>query len=195
MTLWQIVGLLLALSLLIFVVITYNKLIRFRNYSRNGFSQIDVQLTRRYDLIPNLVKVASRYLEHEKSTLESVMEARNHAKSRLDASRKEVGALTVMNALSSSEGILNGALGGLFATVEAYPDLKANEQMEQLMEQLIHTENRIAYARQGYNDSVMHYNILRESFPNNVIAALFRFRPMAPLELDQKRAVPEINLS
>src|SRR5690606_31262131 len=148
------------------VLITlYNRLVTLRNRYKNAFSQIDVQLTRRNDLIPNLVEVAKGYMNHEKSTLEAVIQARNQAVSAGQRAAANPGDAAAMTALSGAEGARGGALGRLFALSEAYPDLKANTNMLALQEELSSTENKIAFSRQGYNDSVMAYNTQRETFP------------------------------
>jgi LemA protein len=160
----------------------YNGLVRARNGYKNGFAQIDVQLTRRHDLIPNLVETAKAYMAHERGTLEAVVQARNVAVAARTAAAADPGDPTAMNQLASSEGALTGALGKLFALREAYPDLKANQNMMQLSEELTSTENRVAFARQAYNDSVMTYNNKREVFPASLLAGAFGFTAAAPLE-------------
>ena len=171
-----------------YLVAIYNGLVKGRNQFKNAFAQIDVQLQRRYDLIPNLVETAKGYLQHERNTLEAVIQARNQAQaaSRSAAAHPEDG--TAIGALGAAEGVLAGALGRFFALAEAYPDLKANQTMQQLMEELSSTENKIAFARQHFNDSVMAYNNQREQFPNNFIAGPFNFQPAQLLELDDKEA-------
>ncbi|MDO4435448.1 MAG: LemA family protein [Cardiobacteriaceae bacterium] len=163
------------LMLVIFIAL-YNRLVRERNFVKNTFSQIDVQLTRRYDLIPNLVEVAKNYLEHERETLIKVTEARNSALSALKTKQ--------LDQLASADRHLNAALTGLFGTIENYPDLKANQQMQSLHEELISTEERVAFARQAYNDSVTDYNNTREQFPANLVASLFGFQESALLEIE-----------
>lgn len=170
----------------------FNRLIRQRNYCRNSFSQIDVQLKKRHDLVPNLVSVAQGYLEHEASVLERVIKARQLASDGLIASRNDVGALVALQTLLSNETGLTSALHGLFANVEAYPDLKANQQMQLLHQELVHIENSIAYARQAYNDSVMFYNIDVESFPLNVIAKLTGFKTFSQLEFEIDSGAPKV---
>lgn len=160
----------------------YNGLVRFRNAYKNAFAQIDVQLTRRHDLIPNLVETAKAYMAHERGTLEAVIQARNSAITARQAATADPGDPQAMSQLAASEGALTGALGKLFALSEAYPDLKASQNMMQLSEELTSTENRIAFARQAYNDSVMTYNNKREVFPNSVFAGVFGFTAAAPLE-------------
>ena len=155
----------------------YNKLVALRNRFKNAWAQIDVQLKRRYDLIPNLVETTKGYLKHERGTLEAVIAARNSAASANTRVTANPGDPEAMKALSSAEGSLSGALGRLFALTEAYPDLKANTSMNQLMEELTSTENKVSFARQAYNDRVMSYNTGRETFPSNIIAGMFNFGP------------------
>ena len=159
--------------LLIWVVAIYNKLVALKNRFQNAFAQIDVQLTRRYDLIPNLVETVKAYLTHERETLEAVIRARNTAVSAAQAAAASPGDPGAMQALSGAEGALGGAMIRLNAVMEAYPDLKANQNISQLTEELTSTENRIAFARQSYNDQVMTYNTYRQSFPPVVFAGLF----------------------
>ncbi|MDO5091366.1 MAG: LemA family protein [Cardiobacteriaceae bacterium] len=159
----------------------YNTLVRRRNDVDNAFAQIDVQLTRRYELIPNLVEVAKKYLQHEQETLTRVTAARNQAASALQAAGENPEALAQ---LARAEQALNTQLGGLYATFEAYPDLKADRQMRDLQEEIASTENRVAFARQHFNDSVTEYNNTAQQFPNNIIAALFNFRERQWLEID-----------
>ncbi len=172
----------------------YNGLVRGRRGYQNAFAQIDVQLTRRYDLIPNLVETAKGYMAHERDTLEAVIKARNQAVSGLKSAQSNPGDATAMQSLASAEGQLTGALGRLFALSESYPDLKANQNMMQLSEELTSTENKVAFARQAYNDSVMQYNISRETFPNSIIAGAFNFSEASLLKIEDeaKRAVPQV---
>lgn len=181
--------------LVIFVVVLYNRLVSGRNGYQNAFAQIDVQLTRRYDLIPNLVKVAERYMEHERETLEAVIEARNQALGSLKQAAADPSDAAAMQRLSQSEQGLSGALGRLFALSEAYPDLKANQNMMQLSEELVSTENRVAFARQAFNDAVMSYNNLREMFPGNLIANSFNFQSAQLLEIEapEKREAVQVS--
>ena len=175
-----IVGALVAL-VLFFTVGQYNGLVKLRNRFRNAFAQIDVQLKRRHDLIPNLVETAKTYLAHEKDTLEAVIKARNAAESaREGVSPQDAGG---MEKLMQAESGLSSVMGRLFALSEAYPDLRSNENMKQLSEELTSTENKVAYARQGYNDAVMHYNNKREAFPSSVIAGMFNFGPAVMFEV------------
>jgi LemA protein len=161
--------------LLLFVIFKYNGLVFARNLYRNSFAQIDVQLKRRYDLIPNLVETAKAYMSHERETLEAVVAARNQASGARAAAAANPGDPASMTALSQAEAGLGGVLGRLFAVAEAYPDLKANQTMMQLSEELTSTENRVAFARQAFNDAVMDYNNQREVFPTNIIAGMFNF--------------------
>jgi LemA protein len=154
----------------------YNRLVSLRNVFRNAFAQIDVQLKRRYDLIPNLVETAKAYMAHERETLEAVIRARAGAVTANSAAAADPGNAAAMKQLTAAEGMLSGALGKLFALAEAYPDLKANQNMMQLSEELTSTENKIAFARQAFNDSVMSFNTAVEQFPSNVIAGLFSFK-------------------
>ena len=173
----------------------YNGLVTARNAFKNAFAQIDVQLTRRYDLIPNLVEVAKGYLKHERETLEAVIQARAAAVSGLAAAKANPGDPAAMAALGGAESGLAGALSRLMVVAEAYPDLKANQNMMQLSEELTSTENRIAFARQAYNDSVMAYNNKREVFPSNIIAGMFGFVAAALLEITDpgRREAPKVS--
>ncbi len=173
----------------------YNGLVTARNAFKNAFAQIDVQLTRRYDLIPNLVEVAKGYLKHERETLEAVIQARAAAVSGLAAAKANPGDPAAMAALGGAESGLAGALSRLMVVAEAYPDLKANQNMMQLSEELTSTENRIAFARQAYNDSVMAYNNKREVFPSNIIAGMFGFIAAALLEITDpgQREAPKVS--
>ncbi|WP_460456955.1 LemA family protein [Arenimonas alkanexedens] len=173
----------------------YNGLVTARNAFKNAFAQIDVQLTRRYDLIPNLVEVAKGYLKHERETLEAVIQARAAAVSGLAAAKANPGDPNAMASLGGAETGLAGALSRLMVVAEAYPDLKANQNMMQLTEELTSTENRVAFARQAYNDSVMAYNNRREVFPSNIIAGMFNFVAAALLEITEpeKREAPKVS--
>ena len=161
----------------------YNKLVTLRNRYKNSFSQIDVQLKRRYDLIPNLVETAKAYLAHEKGTLEAVIAARNGAVGASQKAAANPGNPGAMAGLASAEGLLGAAMGKLFALNESYPDLKADKTMASLSEELTTTENRVAFARQAFNDSVTVYNTQREVFPANLIAGMFNFEAAALLEV------------
>lgn len=190
---WTI--LIILAGVVLFAISIYNRLIAGRNRFKNAFAQIDVQLTRRHDLIPNLVETAKGYMKHERETLEAVVNARNAAVSGLKAAAADPSDPEAMKKLAAAEQGLSGALGRLFALSEAYPDLKANENMMQLSEELTTTENKVAFARQAYNDSVMDYNTLRESFPNNFFANWFNFRPAELLEIEDeaKREAPKVS--
>jgi len=176
----------------------YNQLITLRNLYRNAFTQIDIQLKRRYDLIPNLVEAAKGYLAHERGTLEAVMKARNSAVDASRAAAQSPGSTAAMTGLSQAEGALSGVLSRLLAVVEAYPDLKANRTVADLMEELTSTENKISFARQAFNDAVTGYNIQREKFPQNVIASLFDFKTAALLDAVEKteeRTAPKVSFT
>ncbi len=185
----------IVIGAVLFAITIYNRLVTGRNRVKNAFAQIDVQLTRRHDLIPNLVETAKGYMSHERETLEAVVNARNLAVAGLKAAAKDPSDPAAMKQLASAEQGLSGALGRLFALSEAYPDLKANENMMQLSEELTTTENKVAFARQAFNDSVMNYNTLRESFPNNLLAGQFRFRAAEMLEIEDesKREAPKVS--
>jgi len=172
----------------LFIGSIYNRLVALRNRFENAYAQIDVQLTRRYDLIPNLVETAKGYMKHEKETLEAVIQARNQAFSAGKAAAKDPGEPTAIKDLQQAEQNLGGALGRLMMVAESYPDLKANENMIALQEELTSTENKISYARQSFNDSVMKYNVAREQFPSNIIAGMFNFKPAELLELEEPEA-------
>jgi LemA protein len=175
----------LALVLVFWVMGTYNGLVGSRNETKNAFSQIDVQLKRRYDLIPNLVETAKGYMKHEAGTLEAVIQARNQAFAAQKAVHGDPSSEpAAMKNLLGAESLLGGALNRLTVTMEQYPDLKANTNMSQLMEELSSTENKISFARQAYNDSVMGYNNKREMFPSSIIAGAFNFHAAAPYEIE-----------
>jgi LemA protein len=184
----------LIVGAVLFAISIYNRLVAGRNRFKNAFAQIDVQLTRRHDLIPNLVETAKGYMKHERETLEAVITARNTAVTGLKAAAKDPSDAGAMKNLAEAEQGLSGALGKLFALSEAYPDLKANQNMMQLSEELTTTENKVAFARQAYNDSVMQYNTLCESFPNNFFAGWFSFQSAELLEIEDevKREVPQV---
>jgi LemA protein len=188
---------LVILAAIIYVVNIYNTLVTLKNRFLNAFSQIEVQLKRRYDLIPNLVETAKGYLEHERETLEAVTTARNDAAAILNAMGESGIGGDAMTKLSSAENALQGALGKLNVTMEAYPDLKASENMQQLSEELTTTENRIAFARQGYNDAVMGYNTYRQTFPPVFFAARFGHPTDAQLlefdDTEQIQAAPKVS--
>ena len=180
-----------------FAVSVYNGLVAARNAFRNAFAQIDVQLQRRFDLIPNLVETAKAYMSHERDTLEAVISARSTAMAGLATAKGKPGDPAAMAELAQSQGVLEGALGRLMMVAEAYPDLKANTTMMQLSEELTSTENRVAFARQAYNDSVMAYNNKREMFPSSIVAGMFNFAAASQLEIPaeqqaQVRAAPKV---
>lgn len=191
-----LLSLLVAIGMmLIYVIAIYNRLVRMRNRFKNAFSQIDVQLRRRYDLIPNLVETARAYLKHERDTLEAVIQARNHALAAIKAAGSHPGDATVMRSLAGAEAAMGGALLNLNAVMENYPDLKASQTMAQLSEELTSTENRVAFARQAYNDEVMLFNTGRESFPAVIFAAMFGFKEAALWELDEPAARQAVRVS
>jgi LemA protein len=177
------------------VVGIYNGLVKARNAYKNAFAQIDVQLTRRHDLIPNLVEVAKGYMAHERETLEAVINARSGAVNAQKSAAADPGNPEAMKQLAGAENMLTQTLGRLFALSEAYPDLKANQNMMQLSEELTSTENRVAFARQAFNDQVMAYNNKREVFPSNVVAGMFSFQHAALLEIEDPatREVPKVS--
>lgn len=190
---WILIGILVAAAL--YAVGIYNRLISLRNRFKNAFAQIDVQLRRRHDLIPNLVETAKGYMKHERETLENVIKARNSAVNGLENAKADPSDPNAMRELSGAESGLSAALGRLFALSESYPDLKANQNMMQLSEELSTTENRIAFARQAFNDAVMQYNTAREVFPNSIVAGMFTFQPAEFLEIEDpaQREVPEVS--
>jgi LemA protein len=183
-------------ALVLWAVGIYNGLVTRRNAYRNAFAQIDVQLTRRHDLIPNLVETVKAYMQHERDTLEAVIRARNSAIGGLNAAKGNPGDPAAMQQLAQAEGALGGALGRLFALSEAYPELKSSANMAQLTEELSSTENRVAFARQAFNDAVMGYNNQREVFPANLLAGTFNFQQAALLGIGEeeahKREVPKV---
>ncbi len=182
-------------GLAFWAVSIYNGLVALRNRFRNAFAQIDVQLKRRYDLIPNLVETAKGYIKHERETLEAVIKARNVAVTAAQAASANPGNPAAMQQLGAAEGALTGVLGKLFALAEAYPDLKANQNMLALQEELTSTENKVSFSRQAFNDSVMEYNTKRESFPDNIFAGMFGFGPAELLqatESAEERRAPQV---
>jgi len=183
-----IVLLAIVLLILFWAVGAYNRLVSMRNQFKNAFAQIDVQLKRRYDLIPNLVETARAYMKHERETLEAVIAARNQAVTANAKAAGDPGDAAAVQQMAVAEGALSASLGKMFALSEAYPDLKANQNMMQLTEELTSTENRIAFARQAYNDGVMQYNTSLEQFPGSIVAGMFAFRPA---ELLQATETPE----
>ena len=188
------IGLIIIAAIALFLIIIYNRLVALRNQFRNGFAQIDVQLQRRHDLIPNLVESAKAYLSHEKNTLTQVMNARNNAVDAQQEAAKNPDDGKRIQRLGGAENMLTKALANFYAVAENYPDLKANETIQQLMEELSSTENRVSFARQAYNDTVMTYNTYCEQFPNNVIAGLFAFQQTSQLQLEtpEDRYVPKV---
>jgi LemA protein len=181
----------------VFVISLYNRLVTLRNRVKNAFAQIDVQLTRRHDLIPNLVETVKGYIKHERETLEAVITARNTAMAGLKAAEANPASTQAIQQLGVAETALTGALSRLLAVAEAYPDLKASQNMMQLTEELTSTENKVAFSRQAYNDSVMDYNNACEMFPSGVVANLFQFRAAAMLEIENvtKREVPKVSFT
>jgi len=191
---WIFLGIVVAL--VVWAIAIYNGLVALRNRFKNAFAQIDVQLKRRYDLIPNLVEVAKGYIKHERETLEAVIKARNSAQSAAQAAAAAPGNPAAMQSLGAAEGALTGVLGRLFALAEAYPDLKANTNMLSLQEELSSTENKVSFARQAFNDSVMEYNTKRESFPDNIFAGMFGFGAaelLAATESAEERKAPKVS--
>lgn len=183
------------LGLLAWGIGAYNRLVALRNRFKNAFSQIDVQLKRRHDLIPNLVETAKGYMKHERETLEAVIAARNQAVTASQRAAAAPGDPAAMQGLAGAESALSGAVGRLFALAEAYPDLKANQNMLSLQEELTSTENKVAFARQAFNDAVMAYNTQRESFPDLLVASLGGFGPAQLFELENaaERQAPKVS--
>ncbi|MCU0813755.1 MAG: LemA family protein [Burkholderiaceae bacterium] len=185
----------LAAAVVVWAVWVYNRLVRLRNEIGNAFAQIDVQLKRRYDLVPNLVEVAKKYLQHERETLQAVTAARNTARAAADRAKQAPADGTLIGALAAADGALGGALARLMAVVEAYPELKADKTMRELSEELTHTENRVAFARQAFNDAVLDHNNAAQHFPSVIVARLTGFRPAAMLEAttsDEERRAPRV---
>ena len=181
---------------IIYIIAVYNRLIALKNRFKNGFAQIDVQLQRRHDLIPNLVETAKGYMSHEKETLTQVIEARNQAVSAKQAAAAQPDDASAVTQLGKAESLLSGSLANFFALSENYPDLKANDTMAQLMEELSSTENRIGFARQAFNDAVMNYNTYREQFPQNFIGGLFgSFSEAKLLQIESEQARKAVNVS
>lgn len=191
---WIVLGLIVAA--VVFAIAVYNRLVTLRNRYKNAYSQIDVQLKRRYDLIPNLVEAAKGYLAHERQTLEAVIAARGQAVSAAGRAAAAPGDPAAMQGLAQAEGALGGAMSRLLAVFESYPDLKANQNILQVQEELTSTENKISFARQAYNDSVMDYNTRRESFPDNIFANMFAFKEAELLqatESAEERKAPKVS--
>ena len=185
-------------ALVVWAIGIYNGLVTARNAFKNAFAQIDVQLQRRFDLIPNLVEVAKKYMAHERETLEAVIAARSAAQSGLSTAKANPGDPGAMAQLAAAQGQLNAGLGRLLAVAEAYPDLKANQNLMQLTEELTSTENKVAFARQAFNDAVMGYNNRREAFPGNLFAGMFGFAAATLLDIpvdkrDQVREAPKVS--
>jgi len=180
-----------------FIAGIYNKLVTLRNRYKNAYAQIDVQLKRRYDLIPNLVETAKAYMKHESGTLEAVTAARNIAYAASKTAAANPGDASAVKGLASAEAGLGGALSRLMMVSEQYPDLKANQNMMQLTEELTSTENKISFARQAYNDSVMGYNTDREVFPSNLVAGMFNFAPaeLFVVEKPEEKVAPKVSFS
>jgi LemA protein len=189
--------LLVIVGIVLVLISTYNRLVTARNAFKNAFAQIDVQLTRRYDLIPNLVETAKGYIKHERETLEAVIKARNAAYAGLKTAASDPGNAVAVQQLSGADQQLGGALGRLLAVAESYPDLKANQNMMQLSEELTSTENKVAFARQAYNDSVMSYNNTREVFPSSIVAGMFNFQPAQLLDVarPEAREAPKVSFT
>ena len=191
-----VIVLLLVVALAAIVTGIFNKLVTYRNRYKNAFAQIEVQLKRRYDLIPNLVETAKGYMQHERETLEAVISARNQAVGGLEKAAKDPGSAEAMLGLAGAEGMLTGAMGRLFALAESYPDLKANQNMMQLSEELTSTENKVAFSRQAFNDGVTIYNTYRQTFPAVMFASMFGHTEDATLlefESEQIQDVPKIS--
>jgi len=191
---WIFLAIIVAIA--VWAITIYNGLVALRNRFKNAFAQIDVQLKRRYDLIPNLVETAKGYIKHERETLEAVIKARNSAQSAAQAAAAAPGNPAAMQSLGAAEGALTGVLGRMFALAEAYPDLKANQNMLALQEELSSTENKVAFSRQAFNDAVMEYNTRRESFPGNIFAGVFQFGPaelLAATESAEERKAPKVS--
>jgi len=191
---WIVLGVVVVLAG--WAIAIYNGLVVLRNRFKNAFAQIDVQLKRRYDLIPNLVETVKGYIKHERETLEAVIKARNSAQSAALAAAASPGNPAAMQQLGQAEGALTGMLGKMFALAEAYPDLKANQNMLSLQEELSSTENKVAFSRQAFNDAVMDYNTKRESFPDSIFAGMFNFGPaelLASTESPEERKAPKVS--
>jgi len=193
---WIVLGVIVAL--VIWAIAIYNGLVALRNRFKNGYAQIDVQIRRRNDLIPNLVEIVKGYIKHERETLEAVIKARNQAVAAAQAASANPGNPAAMQSLGQAEGALTGVLGKMFALAEAYPDLKANQNMISLQEELSSTENKVAFSRQAFNDSVMEYNTKRESFPDVIFANTFGFGPaelLTVIKSEEEREAPKIKFT
>jgi LemA protein len=197
MNMGLIILIVVVVMVLIAIIKIYNGLVALKNRFKNAFAQIDVQLKRRYDLIPNLVETARGYIKHERETLEAVVKARNQAVSAESKASANPSDPQAMKKLLATEGMLGGALGRLLVTVERYPDLKANQTMEKLMEELSSTENKVSFARQAYNDAVMNYNTKREVFPNVLLANSFGFKEAVLFEIkeEKEKEAPKVSFS
>ncbi|MFT5521554.1 MAG: LemA protein [Enterobacterales bacterium] len=193
------IGTIITLAILAFIIFylvgVYNRLVALKNRFKNAYAQIDVQLTRRYDLIPNLVETAKGYMAHEKDTLEAVIQARNQAVSANQTAAKNPDDAGAIQGIVGAEAMLTGAMGKFFALSESYPDLKANETMNNVMEELSTTENKVAFSRQAYNDSVMTYNTYKEQFPNNMISNQFNFKDAELFEVEEPEVRKAVKVS
>ena len=193
------IGTIITLAILAFIIFylvgVYNRLVALKNRLKNAYAQIDVQLTRRYDLIPNLVETAKGYMAHEKDTLEAVIQARNQAVSANQTAAKNPDDAGAIQGIVGAEAMLTGAMGKFFALSESYPDLKANETMNNVMEELSTTENKVAFSRQAYNDSVMTYNTYKEQFPNNMISNQFNFKDAELFEVEEPEVRKAVKVS
>lgn len=190
-----IIAIIVVTMIVIYAVKIYNNLITLRNRFKNTFAQIDVQLQRRYDLIPNLVETAKKFMAHEKETLTSVIEARNQAAQAEKNAAAKPDDASAIKSLMAAESLLGNTMGKFFALSEAYPDIKSNQTMQQLMEELTSTENKVGFARQGYNDAVMQYNNTREVFPNNLITGMFSFKEASLFEITDDEAKEAVKVS
>ena len=195
MNIGTIIFLVIIFGAVFYIIAIYNSLVTARNQFKNAFAQIDVQLQRRYDLIPNLVESTKTYIKHERETLEAVIKARNQAQTAAKAAAAHPDDRQAVAALGTAESTLTGVMGRFFALAESYPDLKANQTIQQLMEELSSTENKVAFSRQFFNDAVMSYNNTREQFPNNVIAGPFNFQEAQLLEIETGEAKKAVKVS
>jgi LemA protein len=190
-----IIGLAVVVGAALLVISMYNQLVKLKNRFKNSFAQIDVQLQRRYELIPNLVESTKAYMSHERETLAEVMNARNQASAAASQASAHPDDPGAMKALAKAESKLTSMLGGFYAVAENYPELQANQTVMQLMEELTSTESRVAFARQAFNDAVMNYNIYREQFPSNLIAGFFGFKFAELLEIDDPKKREAVKVS